>query len=189
MDFLAIFVVNGWLYSVCYPEHKIGGEPADIIKILFDRWTDPEYLLEFFKRHASDLANVFWKGITIDQAIKQVLGEVERLEELLWAIETKQPGYEDKTFRDVFKPLHKNIYSLNWNNEQFRKARPDLPDSMLRIYAIELGDGSFVITGGVIKLTEKMVGDQFEIEIKNLNRVRDYLRNEGISDKVGLEAI
>lgn len=163
MIFLSIFVEYGRLYAVCYPKDEADGRQVDILSILFDRWADPQHLLEFFKANAADLANPFWKGISINQAVKQVMKERERFEELLWAIETKQPGYETFRFRDLFKPLHKNIYSLNWSSEQFRKARPDMTDSMLRIYAIELLDGSFVITGGVIKLTEKMIGEQYKL--------------------------
>jgi hypothetical protein len=189
MEFFSIFEENGWLYSACYPEHQVDGESLDIFGMLFDRWTDSQFLLEFFKANASDLANPFWRGMTIDQAVKQVLKESERFEDLLWSIETKQPGFEGITFRDVFKHLHENIYSLSWDEEQFRKARPDMRDSMLRLYAIELEDGSFVITGGAIKLTEKMIGEQYNEEFKNLHRVKEYLTSQGIVDKLGLEAI
>ncbi|HVU94845.1 MAG TPA: hypothetical protein VHE34_06450 [Puia sp.] len=189
MDFFAIFVEYGSLYSVCYPEDKISGRPVDIFQVLFDKWADPQYLLEFFKANAADLANPFWKGITIDQAIKQVLREREWFEDQLYAIETKQPGYEGMSFRDLFKPLHNNIYSLDWSGEQFRKARPEMVDSMLRVYAIELEDGSFVITGGVIKLTRTMSGATFDKEIANLKRVKAFLESEGIFSKEGLEAI
>jgi len=189
MDFLGIFVENGLLYSVCYPEDQSDGQLNDIFKILFDRWADSEYLLEFFKENYSDLATPFWNGMTIDQAIQQVLFEREDFEYVLWAIETKQPEFEQKSFRDVFKPLHDNIYSLNWKNEQSRKARPDLKDSMLRIYATELEDGSYVITGGAIKLTEKMIGSQYNKEFKNLERVQEFLTTQGIFTKEGLEAL
>jgi hypothetical protein len=45
------------------------------------------------------------------------------------------------------------------------------------------------LPGGVIKLTEKMIGDQYDIEVKKLKRVRDYLKSQGIFSKEGLEAI
>jgi hypothetical protein len=75
---------------------------------------------------------------------------------------------------------------LNWNNEQHRKGKPDFSKPMIRLYAIELSDGTNVITGGAIKLTEKMIGDEFDIEMKNLNRVQVYLEREGINSKEGL---
>lgn len=189
MEFFAIFAENGWLYSVCYPEDEISGRPVDVFEILFDKWADTQYLLEFFKANAADLANPFWNGMTVDQAIKQVLGEREWFENQMYAIETRQPGYEEISFRDLFKPLHNNIYSLDWSGEQFRKARPDMADSMLRVYAIELEDGSFVITGGVIKLTRTMSGAAFDKEFANLKRVKAFLESQGIFSKEGLEAI
>jgi hypothetical protein len=189
MEFFSIFAENGLLYSTCYPENKEGGQPVDILSILFDRWSDTEYLVKYFTANQKDFNDPFWKGITIDQAVDQVLKEREQFEHLLWAIETKQPGYEHKSFKDVFKPLHKNIYSLNFSNENDRKARPESKNSMLRIYATELEDGSYVISGGVIKITEKMIGDQFDNEMKNLDRVKAFLKTQGISTKEGLEAI
>jgi len=57
---------------------------------------------------------------------------------------------------------------------------------MLRIYAIELDDGTMVITGGVIKLTLKMEGVYMENALRKLSRVRDYLRSHQITSREGL---
>lgn len=58
---------------------------------------------------------------------------------------------------------------------------------MLRIYGIEIEDECFIVTGGAIKLTRKMEGTRFEVELRNLARVKAFLKAEGITDKQGLE--
>ena len=57
---------------------------------------------------------------------------------------------------------------------------------MIRIYAIELEDGTYVITGGAIKISEKMDRAHFEPEIKNIKRVQEFLKEQGITTKEGL---
>jgi hypothetical protein len=47
----------------------------------------------------------------------------------------------------------------------------------LRLYAIRLADGSFVVTGGSIKLTEKMNGRKhLEAELVKMEQVKRYLK-------------
>lgn len=68
-----------------------------------------------------------------------------------------------------------------------RKARPDQPASIIRIYGIELQDGTIILTGGALKLTEKMIGEQFDVARNQLARVQRYLNSEKIDSKEGLE--
>jgi hypothetical protein len=74
----------------------------------------------------------------------------------------------------IFLKLHQNIYSLNTFNETYRKARPNLSRSIIRLYGIELSDKTIIITGGTLKLKQKMIGENFDIELKNLKRVQNY---------------
>jgi hypothetical protein len=187
IHFFCIFAEDGDLFSACYPEDGVEGRRVDIFSKLFDQWSDTEYLKIFFVAHKDELASPYWKGMTIDQAIDRVLDERQMFEYELWAIETRQLGYENKSIKDVFQKLHVSLVSLNWSGEMHRKARPNVPDSMLRIYGIELPDGTIVITGGAIKLTETMAGEQFDAVRSQLERVQRFLLNEKIVSKEGLE--
>lgn len=188
MEFHPIFTVKEEcnLWAVCYLAYENNAESNDVFNELFNLWNNTEYLQNFFIEHKNELFTPFWNGMTIDNAVDQVMDEAENFEDELRAIETKEPGYENKSLNQVFEHLHDNIYSLNWSNENHRKARPNLQTPMLRLYAIELEDGTFVVTGGAIKLTQKMTGERFDTELKNLNIVEEYLKKEGIINKEGL---
>ena len=56
--------------------------------------------------------------------------------------------------------------------------------SFLRIYAIKLTDNTYLITGGGIKLADKIQNspDIKDHVIQNIKRVRAYLRENGILD-------
>jgi hypothetical protein len=184
MEFQRIFT-TGHLHSVCYPEHIENGRQVSIFDKILEQWRDTAYLRKFFIDNRHDLESDFWDGITVDEAIDQVLDEVEDFEDELWAVDTKQPGYEDRSLTAIFEPLHKGEYALRPKNFAQRKGKPDAPKPMLRLYGVELADGSIVITGGGIKLTEKM--DKHLInELNNLRRVQEFLKSEQIVCKEGL---
>ena len=152
----------------------MGEDSPNVFVSLFDLWHNPEYLRAFFTTKVDDLANT-WKGMTVEQAIDRIEDEADDFSEELKDIETKADGYEDKSLDDVFEHLHNEEFRFRGRNKDHRKARPDLNDSALRIYAIRLEDGSFIVTGGGIKLAAKMKDADLEIEIDKIKRVQDYL--------------
>ena len=66
------------LWAVIYPEH--GEDASNIFKQLFDLWNDTQYLQNFFISNQKDLLNPIWKGISISDAVDQVLDEAEDFE-------------------------------------------------------------------------------------------------------------
>lgn len=189
MEFSPIFTRedNCNLWAVCYPEYQVDGVNRDIFTILFDeKWSDVEYIREFVKTNLEDLLTPFWAGLSITDAINKIEDERLDLANELYLIETKQPGYENISLSDIFEKLHDCIYSLNTSNESHRKGKPNFEKPILRIYAIELEDGTYVITGGAIKLKDKMIGQNFDKELANLKRVQDFLKINGIINKQGL---
>lgn len=185
MEFCSIFTdeEKANLWAVCYPEHEKDGVEMDIFSMLFDLWNDTEYLKVFFNDN-SDLKNPFWNYLSPDKALDKVLDEAYFFEEELNNIENSKDA--NKNLKNIFKPLHENVYSINFDNEQHRKGKPDFTNPIIRLYAIELSDGTLIITGGALKLTETMEGEEFENEFKNLKRVQEYLEQEGIDSKEGL---
>jgi hypothetical protein len=173
------------LLAVCYPEDKIGKKNVDIFRKKMREWNDTYYLYDFFSQNYTDLQHPCWGGLTIDDAIDKVLDEAQDFEAELKAIETKQPGYENVPLNEIFKNLHKDEFLLRASNSMQKKAKPYFPNPMLRFYAIEL-DGCFIITGGAIKLIEKMEGIYFENEVRKLKQLQEYFRIEQIVSKEGL---
>lgn len=187
MEFVSIFTYGrGDLWAVCYPENKKNGKAIDVFWKTFEDWNDTEYLEDFFFEHEADLADPFWDGISIDEAVDKILDERSHFGNELLSIEQKRPGYEKCSLNNIFNPLHENIYALTWKGENFRKAKPAFDKPMLRIYAIQLEDGVYIITGGAIKVTKKMIGAHFDKEFANLRRVQEYLNREGICNITGL---
>ncbi|MCF1715149.1 hypothetical protein L0U88_10985 [Flavihumibacter sp. RY-1] len=165
---------------------KKGKKDIDVFSKLLEDFTNTEYLYEFFKKNQDLLNTPFWEGITIDKAIEKVLDEIYSIELELYSIVNQLPGYQHSSLSDVFVPLHENIYSLNFTNENFRKGKANVLKPMIRLYAIELEDGIFIITGGAIKLSQKMDGPNFEYEINKLNSLKKFLKQENIIDKDSL---
>lgn len=187
MNIFSIFdPPNSSLWAVCYPEdNPAEGGDYDVFSKLYDQWNNTEYLHDFFEQHKKALEDPFWEGMSREDAIKQVEQEAAALEDKLYCIDQQLPACAGETLNSIFIPLHSNIFSINFANEQHRKGRLRKRASMLRIYAVELEDGTLVITGGGIKLTEKMEGE-LEDEKKQLTRVQKYLKEQGITDKNGL---
>ena len=144
------------------------------------------YLLAFFKGNEQDLATPFWKDISIHEAVHQVMDEALDFEEELRSIELQKPGYENGSLQQIFQQLHKYEFALKPQFSRFRKGKPDFRAAMLRLYAIELEEGCFVITGGAIKLTEKMNRPHLEVENRRLIQVQDFLNSHGIYSREGL---
>ena len=57
---------------------------------------------------------------------------------------------------------------------------------MLRLYAFELDENCMVVSGGAIKLTEKMDRPHLVAENKRLIQLQDFLNSHGIYSKEGL---
>jgi hypothetical protein len=56
--------------------------------------------------------------------------------------------------------------------------------SWLRIYAIKLEPGIYIITGGAIKLTRTMAEREHTLkELAKMEQVRNFLINNGVVDK------
>ena len=97
------------LWAACYPEDDgENGKPRSVFSKLFECWNDRSYLLDFFKKNKSDLTSPFWNGLSISEAIDQVVDEALDFENELKHIELQLPGYENYTLQDIFHQLHKH---------------------------------------------------------------------------------
>ena len=189
MKFMPIFTEPEYcdLWSTCYPEHEINEEIKDIYSILMDdKWADDKYLLEFIKQNEECLNDNYWTGVEMFEIINNIKIEIASFDEELYLADQNKQMNNSRSLDKIFLKLHQNIYSLNTFNETYRKARPNLSRSIIRLYGIELSDKTIIITGGTLKLKQKMIGENFDIELKNLKRVQTYLNKQGIIDRAGL---
>ena len=120
---------NNTLWAVRYD-----GVADNALKTLFDQWSDPEWLVDFFLANMADLESYF-KITDINQAkIKE-------------------------------RPQH-----ASW----------------LRIYAIKLEPGCYIITGGAIKLTRTMQEREHTLnELNKMEQVRNFLISNQAIDADG----
>lgn len=167
---------DGNLYAVRYD-----GDPDNILEILFDQWSDVMWLRTFFREHSSDLKQYFAIE-DINEAIQDTLDDNETLQRTILLL-----NVDDLNM--VFRPLDNMSTGTNVLNKE--KARPKTSSrhvSWLRLYAIKLNDGKFLITGGAIKLTHKMEErEHTAAELRNLEKVRNFLMAESVYDSISFD--
>ena len=174
MELAPIFVSENdacGLYAVHFPEKE-----KDEFVELWRKLRSLEYLSdkfhdlfdEEFEKALLDISNqivLFNKKIK-DCANNTIKGNLPNLQEL-------------------FVPLNNNEYSI----KELQKSKAKLnKKSSLRIYAIRIAVNCYVITGGGIKLVDKMDETaELRFELQKLNRTRDWLRDNNCCDLDDLE--
>ena len=94
----------------------------------------------------------------------------------------------DANLDELFRPLENTRLSEMLLGREKAKGRFHVHASWLRLYAIRLESGRYIITGGAIKLTATMQEREHTLaELTKLNKVRDYLISLGIFDYNGFE--
>lgn len=158
MNILRIFADQ--LFSIRYPEEKLNE-----LDRLLDLWTNPGYLQNYAKRN---------KVPDIDGFVENILDSAEELEDLLDEIyRGKQP------VGVYFQPLQNAEYTrmLSFQKGKIRR-------NYLRIYALKIDDACFLITGGAIKMSQKMQEHpDTSKELGKLHQARAFLRQQGIFDE------
>jgi hypothetical protein len=136
------------------------------LQTLFQQWSDPEWLVDFFLANMDDLESYF-KITDINQAIYDTIDDNHRIQCLI--LDISPEADLDK----IFRPLENSRTSemLLGKEKAKIKERPQHA-SWLRIYAIKLEPGCYIITGGAIKLTRTM--QEREHTLNELNTRRSY---------------
>ena len=163
---------DGRLWAVRYD-----GAEDNILVTIFEQWNDIQWLREFFKTNIDDLMSYF-KITDVNEAIYDTLDDSDRLECLILDISP------DADLDKLFRPLEN--YCINecvLGKEKARiKNRPN-HDSWLRIYAIKLEPGKYIVTGGAIKLTATMREREHTLrELFNMEKVRQFLIDNNVID-------
>ena len=166
---------NNTLWAVRYD-----GANDNALQTLFEQWSDPEWLVDFFLANMSDLTSYF-KITDINQAIYDTIDDNMRMQCLILDISP------DADLDQLFRPLENSRTSemLLGKEKAKIKNRPKHA-SWLRIYAIKLEPGCYIITGGAIKLTRTMQEREHTLtELKKMESVRSFLLEGGAIDADG----
>ena len=163
---------DGRLWSVRY-----NGESDNALYTLFDKWGDVVWLRQFFRDNWDDLI-AYFKVTDINQAIEDTIEDSDQLQCLMLDLNP------DSDLELLFHPLENfRTSEVVLGKEKARLKRTIRHSSWLRIYAIKLSQGVYVITGGAIKLTLKMEERKHtKAELAKLEKVRHFLLNEDIID-------
>lgn len=145
------------------------GEADDEFNRLMDLWEDASFLYSYAKQN---------KIAKIQEFVENISDNLEKYQDYIDEIcENKEP------FSCLFVPLDKS--EEHAKNLSFQKGK--IYYNRLRFYAIKIDDDCYVITGGAIKMSQKMCEHpDTDIELKKLNDARDYLVQNGVFDEASL---
>ena len=135
------------------------------------------WLRSFFKQNMNDLASYF-KITDVNQAIYDTIEDSDRLQCLILDISP------DANLDEIFRPLDNGrISEMLLGKEKARLRNTPRHASWLRIYAIKLEPGIYIITGGAIKLTRTMQEREHTlVELARMEKVRNFLLDNDIVD-------
>lgn len=154
------------------------GAADNALYMLFEQWNDVSWLRDFFKENMDDLASYF-KITDVNQAIYDTIEDSDRLQCLIMDISP------EADLDKIFRPLENSRFAdMLLGKEKARLKERNRHASWLRIYAIKLEPGIYVITGGAIKLTRTMQEREHTLlELEKMEQVRRFLLEQNIIDK------
>lgn len=166
------FIVPDKLYALVTPNG------SDVFTQCFENWQDTLFLYEFFKQHKEALD---FYGLGVKEAAKKVLSESRQFYQNI--LDLSEANTENATLdNDIFKPLHKND-DFDLPLIATKAYGPRKPNSFLRLYAIRISDGTYIIVGGLIKTTQRLQESEEGNKILGeLRKMEEFLRNKGMED-------
>lgn len=178
-------VVEESLYSVLFDtETSAVDDDANLIshdnlhefRRLFDFWNDQIRLREFFEENEADLNEVYWDGITIDEAIDKTSVEAKQLERILIEYAEEGKTIRLKNLSMLFKPLSNRKIEKDFEKD---KVKINGKKTWIRLYAIRIEANLFVVCGGAIKLRKTLNDRNYLLkELEKLEITRNYLMDE-----------
>ncbi len=163
---------DGRLWAVRYE-----GDEDNILDSLFSQWDDVEWLRTFFKKNMADLQSYF-RISDVEIAIDITAEDSDVLQRKILDLSP------NANLDELFRPLNNYISSeFTLNREKANPKTLTHRKSWLRIYALKLEDGCYIITGGAIKLTKTMQEREHTLEeLLRQEKVRNFLLTNQIID-------
>lgn len=133
---------------------------------LMELWTNPQYL----KKFAEDNGKVNVETYVLDR-----LADADEIQDVLEEIAT-----DKRPLEHYFKPL----YDTETGFKILSLQKGKLINNHLRIYALKIETGCFVITGGAIKMSQAMQDfPDTQNELNKLKAAKRYLKDNGVLDR------
>lgn len=147
------------------------GEAPDALSQITDDWNDPVFLRSFFKQYEKDY-NTLGRPEPLKKAPISARKEGNKL---LQQLDDLAKNHNTKGLENLFNPLADD----DKDEDPSRiKAYGGEYKSYMRIYAVK-HKNVFYITGGAIKLTQKMQGrPHTETELYKMNVMREFLEGD-----------
>ncbi len=163
---------DGRLWAVHYAD-----EGLNELERVFTQWNDAAWLLNFFRDNFNDLVSYF-KITKLDEAVYDTMEDSDELECLILDINP------EANLDELFRPLENSrATEIKLGREKARLIDRPNHASWLRIYAIKLNPGIYVVTGGAIKLTRTMQEREHTLkELVKMEKVRQYLVANNVID-------
>lgn len=175
-----MFAVVEIIHDKLYATATRGG--SDVFTDCFENWQNPLYISDYLKDQPAILP--FFE-VGKKEARKLIIKESTKFyEEILSIARGEKP---DTTLDHyIFEPLHvKDDYFIPLL--QAKAYGRISGKSFLRIYAIRLSDGTYVVIGGMIKLHKTLQESDKGREILNeLQKWENYLRKKDIGGSFDL---
>lgn len=133
-------------------------------------WRDVEYLENFFDENHQDLQ--YFGDISVESAVRDTFRHLQKFEDFFINIEGKKCKLSE-----LFKPLNNDEYHIIPLSKQKASRH------WLRLYAIKIDNETFIITGGTIKLTQRLEDRPHgKLELKKLRNCQSFLKSKEIFD-------
>lgn len=176
MEIVAIF--PPYIYSI---QHD--GRSENEFDRLFDEWNDVTHVVQFMEANSAYLNADIWHNIRQpEDAAAQVLDEAAQLEALFNVLYENASNGEKPDFDSHFH-LFEGKYKYEVKMPPM-KSYGTIHPSLLRIYAIKMAGNTYLITGGGIKLSDKIQNSP-ELKdhiIQEIDQTREFLKANGIMD-------
>lgn len=153
------------------------GDDSHCLNELTRDLTDIQFLKSFFTQRKDDLA-YFKNRLPVDAAVK-TLKEIRSMERELLSLANESAEYDSQgSISELFTALDNRVMTRHFIQAKAKGDAYDAP--WVRIYAIQVDTDEYYITGGGIKLVEKMEDDPYlQVQLDRLQQAEDYLRKLG----------
>lgn len=159
---------------------ELDGTLLNEFEAIFEAWQDAEEIYSFCSNNMDDIRKKFGYAISPEDAANEIMDEADVLFELLLKLGKKE--IPETNLQQVFRPLNnqeKDLTVLQPSKGLIKNKI--IRNPKLRIYAVRIAENTYVVTGGAIKLTDRMEERPHTKEqLVRLTKVKDWLRDEGI---------
>ncbi len=159
-------------------EPYLGLDEFEKLRLL---WRDTLYLSNLYHCNLSAFDERFWgRGIREEHFVQDARNSSPYIFENIYQ------HFKDGTLGEIFEPLEKRDKERETHTICRLKSKYGhiAKRPVFRIYAIKVDENCYIITGGAIKLSQKMnQRDSTAIELKKIDKVYKKLQHVGICDQ------